>query len=760
MRALQPGDPERLGDHELLGRLGHGGQGTVFLGRGPHGDVAVKLLHAQLSADPMARARFARELATLRRVAGFCTARVLAADLDGDRPYIVSEYVPGPSLRDLVAAEGPRSEGALMRLAVGTATALAAIHGAGIVHRDFKPPNVLMAADGPRVIDFGIARALDNVGMRTITGNLVGTPAYMAPEQFTDSSVGPAADLFSWAHTIVFAATGRHAFEAPTLTSLIHAIRTAPPNLTGIPPELLPPLQACLAKSPTARPTAQDLLWTLLTLPKPPPPTSPTPQPPSHPQPQPPQPAQSPQTPRPTQHQKPTQTAQLTPPKPPAHPTKPPPPAAQPTKPPPPAPPAARPTQPTAQTAQPSPPVAQTAQPAPPEPLTAQTAQDKQPTHHAQNPPPAAHAQKPQHPQRARDAQHVRAAQDEVGARSTRDAVGAQAARDTAGTRDARDAVGTRDAVGSQTARDKAGTQDARDAVGTRDEVGAQTARDAAGTRDGAGARDRAGAREAQDRAGGREARDAAGVREGLDGVSAQAARDAVGTRDEVGAQTARDAVGARDGAGALDGQDGVGAQTARDGVGVRDGVGGREGWEGVVRPVGAVRRGRSPVRVSAVDSTQDLGERRVVARHSAEHAEETPGEDTGEGGRPRLRRTWPLTLALIIVTAVSLLDMASLSVAAGGPVVELRQQWTLVLATTYTSLAVITLFGAVAAWRGYRSGVWTIIAVRLVRAGIWLATFGQVPPHTLTVILQTLSPTLVITLLLTALYLGRPKPP
>ncbi|MEO5874004.1 MAG: serine/threonine-protein kinase, partial [Streptosporangiaceae bacterium] len=225
--------------------------------------VAVKLLHAQLSEDRVARNRFVRELAAIERIAGFCTAQVFEADVDGDRPYIVSEFVPGPSLQELVRESGPRTEGSLMRLAVGTATALTAIHRAGIVHRDFKPPNVLMGPDGPRVIDFGIARALDNMG-RTLTGNLVGTPAYMAPEQFTENAAGPAADLFSWGATMVFAATGRSPFGGGQVFAVMHRIRFEQPDLSALPPELLDPVRACLAKDPSIRPTSDELLWALL----------------------------------------------------------------------------------------------------------------------------------------------------------------------------------------------------------------------------------------------------------------------------------------------------------------------------------------------------------------------------------------------------------------------------------------------------------------------------------------------------------------
>ncbi|GAA0942226.1 serine/threonine-protein kinase [Actinocorallia libanotica] len=434
---LEPEDPDRIGDYPLLGRLGAGGQGTVFLGTGHGGRVAVKLLHARLSHDPIARARFVRELTTIERIAGFCTARVHAADLDGDRPYIVSEYVPGASLQQVVREQGPRADGALMRLAVGTATALTAIHQAGVVHRDFKPPNVLMGPDGPRVIDFGIARALDNVG-HTMTGQLVGTPAYMAPEQFTEHVVGPASDLFAWGSTMVFAATGRAPFGGGDLYAMLNRMRAEDPDVSGLPEELARPVLACLARDPAARPTADELLWRLL------------------------------------------------------------------------------------------------------------------------------------------------------------------------------------------------------------------------------------------------------------------------GERREI--RLAR--------------------PFPPGGVTVDD----------PVTPVEAP--------VTEVEHTEDLG---GLAEPAGTRA-----------GRGPLRRTVPLFLGLALVFLASLLDMASLSVLSSGSVTELRQQWALVLSLVYTSLAVITVFGVIAAWRGFASGVWTIIVVRIVRVAVWLATLGQVPPRTETIVLQVLSPVLVIGLLLLALARGR----
>ncbi|WP_433182012.1 MDR family MFS transporter [Actinoallomurus sp. CA-150999] len=257
--ALLPSDPPRLGDYTLTARLGEGGQGVVYLAADAAGrQVAIKLLRAHLSEDAKARSRFVRELSAAERVPGFCTAPVIDANVAGDQPYIVSEFVPGPALQEL----GRLAEPDLLRLAIGTATALAAIHQSGIVHRDFKPANVIMGPGGPRVIDFGIARVLDSDA--TMTSQVVGTPAYMAPEQLANGAIGPAADLFAWGLTMVFAATGRRAFAGDSVPSVMHGILYGAPDLNGLPPWLAGLVAACLDKDPRRRPTAVQALVHLL----------------------------------------------------------------------------------------------------------------------------------------------------------------------------------------------------------------------------------------------------------------------------------------------------------------------------------------------------------------------------------------------------------------------------------------------------------------------------------------------------------------
>ncbi|WP_433363266.1 protein kinase domain-containing protein [Streptosporangium sp. CA-115845] len=260
---LIDGDPQRLGGYWLAGRLGAGGQGVVYEAYDVDGRrVAVKVLHGDAGSDPELRERFGREAAAARRVASFCTAGVLDADLDGPRPYIVSEYVEGPSLRRAVA-EGRRFTGGdLHRLATAIATALTAVHEAGVIHRDLKPDNVLLGPDGPRVIDFGVARTEDM--SLTATGMVAGTPTYMAPEIFMGQRASTAVDIFAWGGIMVFAATGADPFRAESLGGIMHRVLSVQPQLDMLPEHLRPFVAASLAKDPAARPTARDLLLALV----------------------------------------------------------------------------------------------------------------------------------------------------------------------------------------------------------------------------------------------------------------------------------------------------------------------------------------------------------------------------------------------------------------------------------------------------------------------------------------------------------------
>ncbi|MBO2447624.1 serine/threonine protein kinase [Actinomadura barringtoniae] len=260
---LRANDPATLGAYRVTGRLGEGGQGVVFLGEDPEGtQVAVKVLRPDLAADKGVRSRFAREVTAAQRVAAqFCVAQVLDADLTADSPYVVTEYVDGPTLARSVRTEGPRTGAALHRLAVATATALTAIHEAGVAHRDFKPANVLLGRDGPRVIDFGIARSLDVAA--TQTGGIVGTPSYMAPEQFSGQAAAPA-DVFAWGCVMVFAANGRPPFNGRDIPVLMHQIINQEPDLGQLSGPLRDVVQAALRKDPAHRPGMQEILLRLL----------------------------------------------------------------------------------------------------------------------------------------------------------------------------------------------------------------------------------------------------------------------------------------------------------------------------------------------------------------------------------------------------------------------------------------------------------------------------------------------------------------
>lgn len=259
---LGPGDPRRLGDYTLLRRLGEGGRGVVYLARVGDGDlVAVKLLRGGWAASPQARARFAKEMTAARRVTAPHTARVLDVEVTGGRPYLVSEFVEGPSLRQVVEDHGPLTGAQLRKLALRTAGALTAIHRADLVHRDFKPGNVLLGPDGAKVTDFGIARALDHAA--PVTPPPMGTPAYMSPEQIEDEPVGPPADVFAWGATMVFAASGRPPFGSGAGAAVMRRVTERAPDLGDLKGPLRDLVERCLDKNPAARPTAPQLLRSL-----------------------------------------------------------------------------------------------------------------------------------------------------------------------------------------------------------------------------------------------------------------------------------------------------------------------------------------------------------------------------------------------------------------------------------------------------------------------------------------------------------------
>ena len=256
---LRPSDPIQVGPHRLLARLGQGGMGTVFLGVSPdERAVAVKVLRDGV-ADPAARLRFRHELDALRRVRGPHLVEVLDADVDADTPYLVTRFVPGQRLDDLVARSGPLSALELHQVARGLADALAALHGAGVVHRDLTPGNVLVLDGQPHVIDLGLATAADVTAL-TRSGLVVGTPGYLSPEQVTGAAVSPAVDVHAWGATVAFAGTGRPPYGTGRPEAVLYRIVHEAPDLQGLPPPLAQLVAAAMDPDPQRRPTARLLL--------------------------------------------------------------------------------------------------------------------------------------------------------------------------------------------------------------------------------------------------------------------------------------------------------------------------------------------------------------------------------------------------------------------------------------------------------------------------------------------------------------------
>ncbi|MFI0540288.1 serine/threonine-protein kinase [Streptomyces sp. WSLK1-3] len=253
--------PEYAGHYRLESCLGSGGMGVVHVARSTSGmKLAVKVVHTEFAKDPEFRGRFRQEVAAARKVSGAFTASVVDADPDAERPWMATLFIPGPTLSDEVKRNGPMAPDQLRRLMAGLAEALRDIHRVGVVHRDLKPSNVLLAEDGPKVIDFGISRPKDSE-LRTETGKLIGTPPFMAPEQFRrPREVGPAADIFALGSVMVHAATGRGPFDSDSPYVVAYQVVHDEPDLTGVPANLAPLIVRCLAKEPEDRPTPDELM--------------------------------------------------------------------------------------------------------------------------------------------------------------------------------------------------------------------------------------------------------------------------------------------------------------------------------------------------------------------------------------------------------------------------------------------------------------------------------------------------------------------
>ncbi|MFE9094576.1 serine/threonine-protein kinase [Streptomyces sp. NPDC007264] len=259
MMRLRREDPRVVGSFRIHRRLGAGGMGVVYLGSDKRGQrVALKVIRPDLAEDQEFRSRFAREVSAARRIRGGCTARLVAADLDAERPWFATQYVPGPSLHDKVAEEGPLAAADVATVGAALSEGLVAVHEAGVVHRDLKPSNILLSPKGPRIIDFGIAWA---TGASTLThvGTAVGSPGFLAPEQVRGAAVTPATDVFSLGATLAYAATGDSPFGHGSSEVMLYRVVHEEPLLHGVPDALAPLVRACLAKDPEERPSTLQL---------------------------------------------------------------------------------------------------------------------------------------------------------------------------------------------------------------------------------------------------------------------------------------------------------------------------------------------------------------------------------------------------------------------------------------------------------------------------------------------------------------------
>lgn len=260
-------DPRAVGSYLITRRLGEGAMGTVYLAQDSAGTkVALKVVRAEFARDESFRQRFIKEVANARRVQDFCTAAVLHADIDHERPFLVTEFIDGPTLAEQVRVHGPLPRSQVHGLAIGIAAALVAIHSAGVVHRDLKPSNVMLSHFGPKVIDFGIARSLDSTTVVTQNMTRLGTPAYMSPEQVENGNTSVNSDIFSWGGVVIFAATGTEPFGQGHPLSIMFQIIEREPNLDGLPSRLRDIVRDAMTKNPEARPSAQALLSLLTSL--------------------------------------------------------------------------------------------------------------------------------------------------------------------------------------------------------------------------------------------------------------------------------------------------------------------------------------------------------------------------------------------------------------------------------------------------------------------------------------------------------------